>query len=221
MAFPTSSLTNNQVHKEGNRAFVYDSALGVWDQVRETDRTETELATDSGGDIGTVTAGTFNSVIGPSATGFGLSTFAVQYYLNSAFTGGTALTNWTKYGGYTPNSKDMHESLAVWSFPTTGVWNIYLMLVSAATQIQNDYYEAGIRTTSNAGSSYQYHYAYNNLGSFSGGNQYIGSSIQLMFDVTNTSTHQVVLAVASQTSTFPTQGGFSATRCQFHRIGDI
>ena len=43
MAFPTSGLTNNQVHKEGNRAFVYDSALGVWDQVRETDRTENEI----------------------------------------------------------------------------------------------------------------------------------------------------------------------------------
>ena len=43
MAFPTSSLTNNQVHKEGNRAFVYDSALGVWDQVRETDRTENKF----------------------------------------------------------------------------------------------------------------------------------------------------------------------------------
>ena len=43
MAFPTSSLTNNQVHKEGNRAFVYDSALGVWDQVRETDRTESKI----------------------------------------------------------------------------------------------------------------------------------------------------------------------------------
>ena len=37
MAFPTSGLSNNQVHKEGNRAFVYDSTLGVWDQVRETD----------------------------------------------------------------------------------------------------------------------------------------------------------------------------------------
>ena len=37
MAFPTSGLSNNQVHKEGNRSFVYDSALGVWDQVRETD----------------------------------------------------------------------------------------------------------------------------------------------------------------------------------------
>ena len=37
MAFPTSP-SNNQVHKEGNRAFVYDSALGVWDHVREADR---------------------------------------------------------------------------------------------------------------------------------------------------------------------------------------
>ena len=42
MAFPTSP-SNNQVHKEGNRAFVYDSALGVWDQVKETDRTENKL----------------------------------------------------------------------------------------------------------------------------------------------------------------------------------
>ena len=49
MAFPTSSLTNNQVHKEGNRAFVYDSALGVWDQVRETDRTENKILS---GEIG-------------------------------------------------------------------------------------------------------------------------------------------------------------------------
>ena len=44
MAFPTSGLTNNLVHKEGNRAFVYDSTLGVWDQVRETDSSEREPA---------------------------------------------------------------------------------------------------------------------------------------------------------------------------------
>ena len=42
MAFPASP-SNNQVHKEGNRAFVYDSALGVWDQVRETDRPQIPL----------------------------------------------------------------------------------------------------------------------------------------------------------------------------------
>ena len=42
MAFPASP-SNNDVHKEGNRAFVYDSALDVWDQVRETDRTENKI----------------------------------------------------------------------------------------------------------------------------------------------------------------------------------
>jgi hypothetical protein len=42
MAFPTTSLTNNQVHKEGNRAFVYDSTLGTWDQVREEDEGKKE-----------------------------------------------------------------------------------------------------------------------------------------------------------------------------------
>ncbi len=45
MAFPASP-SNNQIHKEGNRAFVYDSALGVWDQVREINRA---LVPSSGG----------------------------------------------------------------------------------------------------------------------------------------------------------------------------
>ena len=57
MAFPTSSLTNNQVHKEGNRAFVYDSALGVWDQVRETDRTENKILSGTIGSGVTFPAG--------------------------------------------------------------------------------------------------------------------------------------------------------------------
>ena len=37
MAFPASP-SNNQVHKEGTRSFVYDSTLGVWDQVKEINR---------------------------------------------------------------------------------------------------------------------------------------------------------------------------------------
>ena len=57
MAFPTSSLTNNQVHKEGNRSFVYDSSLGVWDQVRETDSTENKIQTGTIGSGVTFPAG--------------------------------------------------------------------------------------------------------------------------------------------------------------------
>ena len=57
MAFPTSGLTNNLVHKEGNRAFVYDSALGVWDQVRETERTENKFLSGTIGSGATFPAG--------------------------------------------------------------------------------------------------------------------------------------------------------------------
>jgi len=43
MAFPTTSLVNNQVHKEGNRAWVYDSTAGVWDQVKEVDNPSNDI----------------------------------------------------------------------------------------------------------------------------------------------------------------------------------
>jgi hypothetical protein len=51
MAFPTSSLTNNQVHKIGNRRWVYDSTLGVWDKVAAND---TNIS-DQTGTLGGVT----------------------------------------------------------------------------------------------------------------------------------------------------------------------
>ena len=47
MAFPTSP-SNNQVHKEGARSFVYDSTAGVWDQIRTPSRTDSRLEHGSG-----------------------------------------------------------------------------------------------------------------------------------------------------------------------------
>ena len=44
MAFPTTSLANNQVHKEGNRAWVYDSTSGVWNQVAGNDTDASNLS---------------------------------------------------------------------------------------------------------------------------------------------------------------------------------
>ena len=60
MAFPASP-SNNDVHKEGNRAFVYDSALGVWDQVREIEsQNKNKLLS---GDIGDAVTGSLGSSI--------------------------------------------------------------------------------------------------------------------------------------------------------------
>ena len=78
MAFPTSGLSNNQVHKEGNRAFVYDSALGVWDQVRETDRTENKILS---GEIGSAVTG--NPTLNLTSATFPAG--HIRYLASSAF----------------------------------------------------------------------------------------------------------------------------------------
>jgi len=43
MAFPTSP-SNNQLYKIGNRAWVYDSTLAVWDQVSDNDTDASNLS---------------------------------------------------------------------------------------------------------------------------------------------------------------------------------
>ena len=68
MAFPTSGLSNNQVHKEGNRAFVYDSTLGTWDQIRETERTEHKILS---GEIGSSVTFPFGHVLQVKSTTMG------------------------------------------------------------------------------------------------------------------------------------------------------
>ena len=44
MAFPTGSIANNTVYKIGNRAWVYNLALGVWDQVADNDTDASKLS---------------------------------------------------------------------------------------------------------------------------------------------------------------------------------
>ena len=44
MAFPTGSIADNTVYKIGNRAWVYDSTLGVWDQVADNDTDASNLS---------------------------------------------------------------------------------------------------------------------------------------------------------------------------------
>ena len=46
MAFPASP-SDNQVHKTGDRTFVYDSTLGVWDQLKEANPQETGSITNT------------------------------------------------------------------------------------------------------------------------------------------------------------------------------
>ena len=49
MAFPTSGLVANLVHKEGNQTFVYDATSGSerWDQVKDADSQQTGTSGES------------------------------------------------------------------------------------------------------------------------------------------------------------------------------
>ena len=62
MAFPTSGLVDNQVHKEGNRSFVWDDTLEVWDRAPEAPETISILEASTG--LDNVTLG--NSTVFPS-----------------------------------------------------------------------------------------------------------------------------------------------------------
>ena len=82
--------------------------------------------------VGTVTAGTFNSVIGTSATGHGLTTHFQQYYLTSNFTGtSNEISGWTEDESYKPTGVTMSEASGKWTFPTTGYWLIQAQAQSA------------------------------------------------------------------------------------------
>ena len=63
MAFPTGSIANNTVYKIGNRAWVYNLALGVWDQVADND-------TDASNLSGTLGSGVLKSGISLSWTSY-------------------------------------------------------------------------------------------------------------------------------------------------------
>ena len=84
MAFPTSP-SNNQVHKEGNRTFVYDSTLGVWDRVEETDRFNRTGLLDSD-EVGVIGSGvTFPSghVVQDKLLGYSLMPVATQAHVST------------------------------------------------------------------------------------------------------------------------------------------
>ena len=71
MAFPTSP-SNNQIHRESgsNRTYVYDSSLGVWDQVKEPENRPTNSQFGSAGKVIQVAHNSFGRE-GGSGSGYG------------------------------------------------------------------------------------------------------------------------------------------------------
>jgi hypothetical protein len=211
MAFPTSGLTNNLVHKEGNRAFVYDSALGVWDQVRETDRTENKF---------------LQGEIGAGVTGFTGIKEADMWRLATGFTGtadpiSSNLERDDTYG-FGLLGTGMSQSSGIFTFPSTGYWFISFVL---GTNISGDnrYIGASIRISTDSGSSWpesSLNYCF--IQQTSGGGTYSSVYTSAIIDVTSTSTIKVKFTTVMHNQLGTVIGGTDTnqTYMQFIRIGD-
>ena len=111
----------------------------------------------------------------------------------------------------------MTESSGVFTFPSTG---IYLILATTRGYRSSNVSYAGIQiepTTNNS----SYSNAADGFDSVSNNNYYFHASAQLVFDVSNTSTHKVKFQVAADgTTIFSGDSNVQMTGATFIRLGD-
>jgi len=214
MAFPTSGLVNNLVHKEGNRSFVFDSATSVWDRVREADSSNSNNDIQSGN-------------IGSVVTGFTGIKHAVLWRVHTGFTGGAVdpIVNWERDDTYSNGfvGSAMSESSGIFTFPETGVWDIAFHMSVYYTAPQR-YINGNIYTTTNNGSGWDHNaMAETSIGD-SGTSNVMGSiSTRTLFNVSAVGTHKCKLTMSNVGSDAISVRGDQNTNytfAVFTRLGD-
>lgn len=124
--------------------------------------------------------------------------------------------------GFANIGSSMTESSGVFTFPSTGIYQIILMLSYSATSTNQDFYMgAKIFTTTN-NSSYTARtapYTYSDSGGSTVGQL---STTICLFDVTSTSTHKVKFGYECNNSNVQISGNTDVSRTQFQfiRLGD-
>ena len=114
----------------------------------------------------------------------------------------------------------MTYSSGVWSFPSTGIWRIELTLTLLAQSADCRYAGPEIHITTDDSSYTNTSNVYTNANWISS-NWYMGSHCDLIFDVTNTSTHKVKFFAYSAVDTATEQtSSQNRTFATFTRLGD-
>ena len=199
IAVPTSNPSSSEVE------FKLPGSDGSANQV---------LKTDGSGNLAFTTITDTNTV--------GISHLNV-WYLTSSFQGSAdPVTNWAKYdldyntAGF---GADMTESSGVWTFPTTGYWEICCQAYffgggSGYGSAQSTAMDAVFSIDSGSNYDTSNRFSYTNVPGTSG-YWYSQNINYFYFDVTNTSTHKMRVRVHSAPSTDP--GG---TFVRFKRLAD-
>jgi hypothetical protein len=179
------------------------------------------IATGSDGEVLT-SAGTGAPPAFEAAAGGGI-TYASIWTLTSSFTGTQAPINAnlseTSTDGQGKIGTSMTESSGIFTFPATGVWWINFV-IETNDNINSPYNEAMIVTTTDNSSYGTAAQSASYL--VSGETRYTHATLNIMFDVTSTSTHKVRFHSAPEQSGVTTAGssGANHTYMTFIRLGD-
>ena len=168
-------------------------------------------------------SGNLPAISGAALTGISAGITALNvWYLTSSFSGNAdPMVNWAKYdldnntAGF---GSDMTESSGVWTFPSTGFWEIrcsaYLYNngnAAAGSIAMSAYFTVDGSNYDSSGNKR----SYSNLPSSSG--YYYSQNINIhYFDVTDTSTHKMKLRMEGS----PADVNAGGTMVQFMRLAD-
>ena len=168
-------------------------------------------------------SGNLPAISGAALTGISAGITALNvWYLTSSFSGNAdPMVNWAKYdldnntAGF---GSDMTESSGIWTFPSTGFWEIrcsaYLYNngnAAAGSIAMSAYFTVDGSNYDSSGNKR----SYSNLPSSSG--YYYSQNINIhYFDVTDTSTHKMKLRMEGS----PADVNAGGTMVQFMRLAD-
>ena len=150
---------------------------------------------------------------------------ADQWYLNADHTGDATITAWAQGSSTTGGGSigtGLTESSGVFTFPSTGIWNIKTVFYLNATSTDSDWMFINIQTTNDNFSSTN---ASNVAGAHTVEDEGWQGQIRhdFLFDVTDTSNDKVRFASSSFSSSNKIVGGTSGslyTWVNFIRLGD-
>ena len=193
----------------------------VVNSVRHTGASADAITLDSSGNV------TFpgNATCSGTPSGFGGITMADQWRITSEFqvtTSGAFITsNWERNDstGYGKIGTGMSESSGVFSFPTTGIYLIRIVINWYASGGGVNYNRVGIYTTTDNSSYSERAFTWSGVES---SNQYNNMMAEIMFDVTNVSNRKVKFQMLASNTRPRVRGetNYNASYATFTRLGD-
>jgi len=154
-----------------------------------------------------------------SATSWGVvasDTDFAQWRVNTLFSGAAdPITNWTQ----STNNCTFTESSGIFTFPSTGYWRIHMHLYGYYNSDSDNSELHIMRTTNNSSYTTKCH-SYTSLNNDDGGNLYTTLEGDLVFDVTDTSTHKIKFKIANTGIYWAADANRNDTYAIFMKLGD-